>query len=123
MKIPLSFPLQEMSLFYPRIHELPTISDLSFKINKLQSGHLCTVIISRKESDDKPVKVESVSLSVMSDSCDPMDCNPPDSSVHGDSPGKNAGVGSHSHVQRIFPAQISNSGLLHFRQILYNLRH
>ena len=27
--------------------------------------------------------------------CDPMDCSPPGSSVHGDSPGKNAGVGCH----------------------------
>ena len=25
--------------------------------------------------------------------CDPMDCNPPGSSAHGDSPGKNTGVG------------------------------
>ena len=25
--------------------------------------------------------------------CDPMDCSPPGSSVHGDSPGKNTGVG------------------------------
>ena len=27
--------------------------------------------------------------------CDPMDCSPPDSSVHGDSAGKNAQVGCH----------------------------
>ena len=27
--------------------------------------------------------------------CDPMDCNPPGDSVHGDSPGKNTGVGCH----------------------------
>ena len=27
--------------------------------------------------------------------CDPMDCSPPGSSVHGDSPGKNTGVGCH----------------------------
>ena len=27
--------------------------------------------------------------------CDPMDCSPPGSSVHRDSPGKNAGVGCH----------------------------
>ena len=27
--------------------------------------------------------------------CDPMDCSPPGSSVHGDSPGKNPGVGCH----------------------------
>ena len=29
-------------------------------------------------------------------SCDPMDCSPPSSSVHGDSPGKNTGVGCHA---------------------------
>ena len=28
--------------------------------------------------------------------CDPMDCSPPGSSVHGDSPGKNIGVSCHS---------------------------
>ena len=27
--------------------------------------------------------------------CDPMDCSPPGSSVHEDSPGKNIGVGCH----------------------------
>ena len=37
--------------------------------------------------------------------CDPMDCIPPGSSVHGDSPGKNTGVGSHSLFQGIFPIQ------------------
>ena len=42
--------------------------------------------------------------------CDPMDCSPPGSSVHGDSPGKNIRVGCHSLVQRIFPAQGSNPG-------------
>ena len=31
--------------------------------------------------------------------CDPMDCSPPDSSVHGDSPGKNTGVGCHALLQ------------------------
>ena len=35
--------------------------------------------------------------------CDPMDYNLPDSSVHGDSPGKNTGVGSPSLLQGIFP--------------------
>ena len=28
--------------------------------------------------------------------CDPMDCGPPGSSIHGDSPGKNTGVGCHA---------------------------
>ena len=35
--------------------------------------------------------------------CNSMDYNPPGSSVHGDSPGKNTGVGSHALLQGIFP--------------------
>ena len=31
--------------------------------------------------------------------CDPMDCSPPGSSVHGDPPGKNTGVGCHALLQ------------------------
>ena len=34
--------------------------------------------------------------------CNPMDCSPPDSSVHGDSPGKNTWVGCHALNQGIF---------------------
>ena len=34
-----------------------------------------------------------------------MDCGPPSSSVHGDSPGKNIGVSSHALFQGIFPTQ------------------
>ena len=37
--------------------------------------------------------------------CDPMDCSPPGSSVHGDCPGKNTGVGCHALQQGIFPTQ------------------
>ena len=55
--------------------------------------------------------------------CNPMDCSPPGSSVHGDSPGKNTGVGCHALLQRIFPTQGSNPGLPHCRQILYQLSH
>ena len=40
--------------------------------------------------------------------CDPMDCHLPGSSVHGNSPSKNAGVGSHSLLGGIFPTQGSN---------------
>ena len=35
--------------------------------------------------------------------CDPMDSSLPDSSVHGDSPGKNTGVSFHALLQGIFP--------------------
>ena len=38
-----------------------------------------------------------------------------------DSPGKNTGVGCHFLLQGIFPTQGSNLGLLHCRQILYQL--
>ena len=55
--------------------------------------------------------------------CDPTDYSPPGSSVHGDSPGKNTGVGCHALLQGIFPAQGSNPGLPPCRQTLYSLRH
>ena len=45
--------------------------------------------------------------------CDPTDCIPPGSSVHGDSPGKNTEVGSHTLLQGIFPTQGLNPGLSH----------
>ena len=54
---------------------------------------------------------------------DPMDYSPPGFSVHGDSPGKNTEVGSHSLLQGIFPTQGSNLGLLHCRRVLYCLSH
>ena len=52
-----------------------------------------------------------------------MDCSPPGSSIHGDSPGKNTGVGCHALFQGIFPSQGSNPGLPHCRRILYCLSH
>ena len=55
--------------------------------------------------------------------CDPMDCSPPGSSFHGDSPGKNTGVGCHAFLQGIFPTQGSNPGLPHCWRILYPLSH
>ena len=55
--------------------------------------------------------------------CDPMDCSLPGSSIHGDSPGKNTGVGCHSLLQGIFLTKGLNLGLLNCRQILYHLSH
>ena len=51
----------------------------------------------------------------------PMNCSLPGSSVHGDSSGKNTGVGSHSLLQGIFLTQESNWGLLRCRWIPYQL--
>ena len=50
-----------------------------------------------------------------------MDCTPPGSSVHGDSLGKNTGVGCHALLQGIFPTHGLNPDLLHCRHILYHL--
>ena len=49
--------------------------------------------------------------------CDPMDCCPPDSSVHGIS-SKNTGAGCHFLLPGIFLTQGSNPHLLHWQAIL-----
>ena len=43
--------------------------------------------------------------------CDPIDYSPPGSSVHGDSPVKNTGVGCHALLQEIFQTQGLNPGI------------
>ena len=66
-------------------------------------------------------------LCLVAQSCltlwDPMECSPPGSSIHGNSPGKNIGMGCHALLQGIFPTQGLNPGLLHCRWILYCLSH
>ena len=52
-----------------------------------------------------------------------MDCSPPGSSVHGDSPGKNTRVGCHALLQGIFLIQGSNPGLPYCRWILCRLSY
>ena len=49
-----------------------------------------------------------LSRSVVSNSLQPVDCSPAGSSVHGDSPGTNTGVGCHALLQGIFPTQGSS---------------
>ena len=55
--------------------------------------------------------------------CDPVDCSPPGSSVHGDFSGKNAGVGFHALLQGIFPTQGLNPRSPALRADLYHLSH
>ena len=59
-----------------------------------------------------------VKVSVVSDSLRPHRLYSP-----WNSPGKNTGVGNRSLLQGIFPTQGSNPGVLHRRQILYQLSH
>ena len=51
------------------------------------------------------------SLQSYSALCNPMDCNLPGSSVHGDSPDKNTGVGCYAPLQGIFLTQEPNQHL------------
>ena len=55
--------------------------------------------------------------------CHPMYYSPPGSSVHGDSPGKNNGVGCHALLQGIFLTQELNPGFQYCEWILYHLSH
>ena len=50
-------------------------------------------------------------------------CSPSGSSVYGDSPGKNTGVGCHFLFQGIFPTQGLNPSLLHCRRIPHHPGH
>ena len=52
---------------------------------------------------------------------DPSDCSPLGFSIHGDSPGKNTGVGCHALLQGIFLTQKLNWSRLCCWQILYQL--
>ena len=47
--------------------------------------------------------------------CDPTDCSPPGSSVHGDSASKNTRVGSHFLLKGIFLTQGLNQRLMHWQ--------
>ena len=55
--------------------------------------------------------------------CGLLDCSPPGSSVHGILQLRILEWVAISLLQGIFLIQISNPGLLHYRQILYHLSH
>ena len=57
------------------------------------------------DGKESACNAEVLSHSVVSDSLRSRDCGPPSSSVHGDSPGKNTGVGCHALLQGILPTQ------------------
>ena len=106
-------------------------------LEKINISNLCSfVCFGFKASQHKPCATRSHSafLTLLQPAmclvaqlcltlCDPTDCSPPGSSVHGDSPGKKTGVGCHALLQRIFPTQGSNPGLPHCKQILCHLSH
>ena len=64
-----------------------------------------------------------LSHSVMSDSLQPHGCSPPGSSIHGDSPGKNAGVDRHCLLLGDLPNPGIEPRSPYCRRILYQLSH
>ena len=56
-------------------------------------------------SENDTVERHTKSLQSCPTLCDTMDFSPPGSSIHGDSPGKNTGVGCHALLQGLFPTQ------------------
>ena len=95
--------------------DLPTVASCPHFVLRAQSRSQIWV-----SDSARACSVESVVLTL----CDPMDCCPPGSSVHEDSPGKNTGVGCHALLQEIFPTQGSNPcllWLLHCKRILLPL--
>ena len=64
-----------------------------------------------------------LSHSVESDSLHPTDYSPPGSSVYGDSPGKNMGVGCYALLQGTFPTKGPNPDLPHCMRIHHHLIH
>ena len=89
--------------------------------NSKRGGHGDSgrLLLSRTHPDRTPSFLGAVGSSLPSHSCmlspfshvrvcNPMDCSPPGSSVHGDSPGKNTGVGFHFLFQGVFLTQRSN---------------
>ena len=95
---------------------------MSYSVSNKPVGNIkdlgCTQLKTKQQSKtSKQTKLTHTTL------FDPMDCSLPGSTVHGDSPSKNTGVGCHALLQGIFLTQRSNSGLPHCRQILYHLSH
>ena len=70
-----------------------------------------------------PHRTLCVSHSVMSNSLQPHGLWPARLLCPWDSPSKNTGVDCYSFLQRNFPNQGSNPGLLHCRQVLYHLSY
>jgi len=95
-------PVKKIYWLFPSFGNFATLS----KIISVDYIYLCCAVLS---------------CSVVSTVFDPMECSPPGYSVHGDSPGRNTGVGCHALLQGIFPTQGLNPCLLHCRRILYRL--
>ena len=120
--------LKDRETWCAAVHE---VSKNQTQLNNHKIPHVkqfCTLYIStqtlyQQKGAGEPVWCVCLVAQSYLTHCDPMDYSPSGSSVHGDSPGKNTGVGCHVLLQGIFPTQGLNPGLPLCRQILYHLSH
>ena len=106
-------------LFFYYLHGISFSVDISIAIECIISVVIKSIINSHIHWFVCVCLVTQICLTL----CDPTDCSPPSSSVHGRSPGKNTEVGCFPLLQGIFPTQGLNPGLLNCRWILYSLNH
>ena len=93
-------------------------SILAWEIPRMEEpGRLWSMVLKRVRYDLQ-IKQRNYMLSSFSHVrlCDPMDCSPPDSFVHGISQARNTGVGYWFLPQGTFPTQGSNP---HLFRLLY----
>ena len=101
------------------------------KLHSLSSyipKHPCNILLGEKKDPEAKTRAACflqgrAVLSHVQLFVTPKDCSLPGSSVHGDPPGKNTGVGCYVLLQGIFPTPGSSPGLPHCRRILYQLSH
>ena len=86
-------------------------------MNENKGSYMKTYVITKTI-----IRQTSIAFSSVAQLC-PTLCDSMGYTVHGILPGQNTGVGILSLLQGIFPTQGFNLGLLHCRQILYQLSH
>ena len=83
----------------------------NLRVGKISKDSAKTIIIRGNNNKCEHIKIliNSIGTLLVNQSCltlcDPMDCSPSCSSVHGDFPSKNTGVGCHFLLQGIFMTQ------------------
>ena len=102
-------------------------TDSVIEVPEKQLGPDNTLMLAQSDSRGNFRLQSCVALGLVTQSCwtlcDPVDCSPPGSSVHGDSPGENTGVGCRALLQGVFPTQGSNPRLPHCMWTLSCLSH
>ena len=96
----------------------------SYNLTKIKNGSTsvinCRQILYHLSHQGSPINFLMLVTQYCLTLCDPADCSPPGSSVHGNLQTRILEWVSHSFHQGIFMTQGSNPSLPHCRQILYH---